>query len=233
MYHSITFEDKNTWDDWHLIPSSRPVIAPPEVKSRKLDIPGADGELNLTELLTGYPTFKNRTGSIEFIVANGYWSWDVAYSTIMGYLQGQPMKFILEDDPAYFYEGRCWVSEWKSDSYYSLITIDYDVYPYKQELVSSTEEWLWDPFNFETGVIRYTKDIAVDGEKVITIVGSQQRLCPVITCSDAMTVEFKGTSYSLTAGKQKIGGILFEPGDNILTFTGTGTITVDYRGGML
>lgn len=29
MYHSITIGDKNTWDDWKMIPVSRPVVAPP------------------------------------------------------------------------------------------------------------------------------------------------------------------------------------------------------------
>ena len=32
MYHSITIGDKNTWDDWHMIPVTPPVIAPPVEK---------------------------------------------------------------------------------------------------------------------------------------------------------------------------------------------------------
>ena len=28
MYHSITIGDKNTWDDWHLIPATRPLFHP-------------------------------------------------------------------------------------------------------------------------------------------------------------------------------------------------------------
>ena len=32
MYHSITIGDKNTWDDWKIIPVSRPVVAPPVEK---------------------------------------------------------------------------------------------------------------------------------------------------------------------------------------------------------
>lgn len=33
MYHSITIGDKNTWDDWKMIPVSRPVVAPRWKKS--------------------------------------------------------------------------------------------------------------------------------------------------------------------------------------------------------
>ena len=61
MYHSITFGDKNTWDDWHLIPSKRPSFNPPNVKSQYVDIPGGNGVLDLTESLTGYPLYNTRT----------------------------------------------------------------------------------------------------------------------------------------------------------------------------
>lgn len=135
MYHSITFGIKNTWTDWHLIPSSRPVFSPPPVKSKFIDIPGADGEVDLTALFTGGPTFGNRTGSFEFIVAPGYSSWDVTYSTIMNFLHGQRMNAVLEDDPLYFYNGRFSISEWRSDKAYSLITIDYSVGPHRQPVV--------------------------------------------------------------------------------------------------
>lgn len=135
MYHSITFGTKNTWDDWHLIPSSRPVFNPPPLKSKYVDIPGADGEVDLTELLTGSPKFGNRTGSLEFIVANDYLSWDVAYSTIMNYLHGQSMHAILEDEPLYYYDGRFSVNAWQSGKSFSVIAIDYNIKPHRQLIV--------------------------------------------------------------------------------------------------
>lgn len=135
MYHSITFGTKNTWTDWHLIPSSRPVFSPPPLKSKYIDIPGADGQVDLTTLLSGAPTFGNSTGSFEFIVADGYLSWEITYSMIMNHLHGQSMHAILEDDPLYFYDGRFSVSEWRSDKSYALITIEYTVGPHKQLVV--------------------------------------------------------------------------------------------------
>ena len=235
MYHSITFGDKNTWDDWHLVPSSRPVIAPPDVKSKTVDIPGADGELNLTELLNGRPTYQNRTGSIEFIVVNDYWDWDVAYSTIMNYLQGKSMKMVLEDDPAYYYEGRFAVSEWRSDKSWSLITIDYNVYPYKKDLSATDEDWLWDSFDFETQIIQNgMKNLMVDGVMTVTVEGSPQPVAPVITVSGPMTLSFNGIEKSMDkAGDYKYGDILFREGTNRITFRGNGNVTISYRGGRL
>ena len=166
MYHSITIGGKNTWDDWRLVPASRPVFNPPAQKVKTLEIPGGDGVIDLSQSLTGYPVYQNRTGSIEFIVMNDFKPWHMAYSDIMDYLHGQKLRAVLEDDPEYFYEGRFTINVWKSEKDWSRITIDYDVGPYKWSVLSSTDDWLWDPFNFQNGVIRPAvfKDIAVTEE---------------------------------------------------------------------
>ena len=52
MYHSITIGDKNTWDDWKMIPVSRPVVAPPVEKILSVNVPGRDGTTYLSKSLT-------------------------------------------------------------------------------------------------------------------------------------------------------------------------------------
>lgn len=138
MYHSIEFGDKNTWEDWHLIPTSRPVVSPPSPKTQSVEIPGANGQIDMTEALTGYPLYSNRTGSFEFIVVNDTYSlveyhedWAEVYSEISNYLHGRKMKMVLEDDPDWYYEGRFAVNAWKSGDHFSNITIDYNVDPFK------------------------------------------------------------------------------------------------------
>lgn len=72
--YTITFSNlngsKNTWSDWQLIPTSRPVAAPPEMNTHYVEIPGRNGVIDLSTFLTGEPTYKNRTGTWEFIVCN-------------------------------------------------------------------------------------------------------------------------------------------------------------------
>ena len=150
MYHSITFGDKNTWTDWHLVPSSRPVINPPKPKVQYVDIPGADGSIDLTESLAGRPVFSDREGSLEFYVLNDLdgvadYNWSTVYEEIMAYLHGKFMRMSLEDETVtddgtrteYFYEGRFSVNSWKSNEDRSTITIDYRLGPYKYEKRSS------------------------------------------------------------------------------------------------
>ena len=37
MYHSIIISGKNTYDEWGLVPMSRPVVNPPTVKTTYVD----------------------------------------------------------------------------------------------------------------------------------------------------------------------------------------------------
>lgn len=234
MYHSITFGDKNTWDDWHLIPKTRPLFNPPSVKTYYVEIPGGDGSLDLSTALTGRPTYKNRTGSWEFYVENGFKDWAVLYSEIMTYLHGRKMKAVLEDDPEYYYEGRFSVNTWKSDPNWSMITIDYEVGPYKRSHLNTGEDWEWDTFNFETDMIRSYKDLPVDGSLTVTVIGDAMPVPPTIVSSVAgMTVAKDGTTYTLSKGNNYISELTIQEGENTLVFGGTGTITILYERGRL
>lgn len=243
MYHSIIIGDKNTWADWYLIPSSRPVFNPPSPKTKFVDIPGSDWHLDMSTVLTGDIAYEARTGSIEFIVDNGFLSdyraekWHLLYSEILDYIHGQLMKATLEDDPAYYYEGRFSVNEWASEPKNSKITIDYTVNPYKLEVTSSLEDWRWDSFCFEDGIIREYKDLRVDGALEFVITGRRMVVVPsFIVASDdgrGMKVKFNGTTYDLPDGTSRVVNIRTVEGENKLTFIGNGTISIDYRGGRL
>ena len=131
MYHSIYFGTKNCYSDYHLIPSSRPVINPPEKKSNYIDIPGGNGSLDLSEALTGYPLFNNREGELEFYVENGH-SWTDIYSKLLNEVHGKYMDIILEDSQEWVYKGRLFVDEWESptDGTWSVVTMKYIIEPY-------------------------------------------------------------------------------------------------------
>lgn len=164
--HSVKFDDYDSWEDWRLIPTSRPVIAPPTERTSFVTVPGRHGKVDLSWALSGGPIYDNRTGTLEFIVVidNVVWnSWHIAYQTIMEALQGHRSKVILSDDPCFYYEGLCYVNSWTSDERYSTIKISYDLYPYKKRVVFSEGDWLWDPFDFENGVI----GDSVSGEEML------------------------------------------------------------------
>lgn len=133
MYHSIIIRVDgkyiNTWSDWHLIPSSRPVIAAAMERTKFVTVGGRSGVLDYSQTLSGRPVFDDRTGSIEFYVENDYWEWETAYVTICETLQGKRVQLALEDNPAHYYEGLLYVDKWASDKGHSKINLKYDLHP--------------------------------------------------------------------------------------------------------
>lgn len=151
----------DTWSDLHLIPASRPVIAPPKVRENYIEVPGAHGSVDLTDILIGRPLYENRTGSFDFYVDHTneeYDRWDYAYDKLLNLLNGFKKKIILKDSPSYYYEGRLSVNAWETDKLASQITLDYNVQPFKRMLWQTTDEWLWDPFDFVHGTIPPSRD---------------------------------------------------------------------------
>lgn len=163
-YHSLIFDtvatlnsqthtfggpdSKNTWNDWHLIPSKRPTVASPGVETNMVQIPGRSGSLDMSEYLTGGIVYGDRSGSWEFIVDNDHERWVTIKDKIMEYLHGKHLFVVLEDDPNFYYEGRFTLNEWRSEAVCSSIVINYVLGPYKTH-ISEIGGKLWDPFNFD------------------------------------------------------------------------------------
>ena len=250
MIQSITFGDKNTWDDWKILPTERPVFAPPEPKTTYIDIPGGNGALDLSESLTGYPIYENRTGSFTFRVMNDYVEWHERYTEIMEYLHGRSMNAILADDPNYFYKGRFTVDSWASGDTWSQITIGYTVDPYKWSVLSSVDPWLWDPFNFSNGVIleETFSSIKIDspnGWTASTFDANMFGRAPIsptfnVSDSNGLMVRFINTylgideTVYLIDGKNAIPDFVFYGQSSYtLMFKGVGTVSIEFRVGRL
>lgn len=229
MYFSIDFNDKNTWDDWHLVPMKRPAMSPPALKTQTVDVPGGNGVLDLSRTLTGYPVYKNRTGSIEFMVMNDYQEWIDLYDQILNYLHGRVMKMTFEEDPDYYYEGTMTVSGWNSDKDWSKITIAYDVGPYKWARVPRTEEIVLE--DSATAVTKQYSRLNFDAAPITPKL--------VVDCEDGVDVTFENAELGISYSKHFVNGT-HEPSDIVLygdsisfSFQGKGTVTLITRGGRL
>lgn len=228
----ILIGDKHTWKDWGLKLLTM-VIPMPEPKTNYVDIPGADGTADLTGILGGV-RFADREGiEFSFDVGVNYLEWHELTSQIAGYLHGQKMKIIIDSDPNYYYYGRLNLDSQKSDAVLGHLIISGTFEPYKNEILSSLDAWKWDSFSFSKGVIRNYKDIRIEGQKDVRIIGSRRVVIPTITSSTTMMVSFMGKAYYLTPGRNKLYDIAIPDGESILTFTGSGVVSIDYRGGIL
>lgn len=228
----VKFNEKHSLDDLGMY-LKRKVISAPEIQTNFISVPQRDGKIDLSESLTGLVKYYNRTIDMQFVFHDEFDNYQTKFSEIENYLHGKRMKLIFDDDIDNFYIGRLTVTTSETDKMLGVINISAECEPYKYDLTSSDELWLWDSFDFEDGIINEFIDVEVDGTETIELIAKRQVTYPTIASDSAMTVEFDGVEYSLSVGENKMYDILLPEGENELIFRGHGTVTIRYRGGSL
>lgn len=136
----------NTFTDWGLIPTGRLEVAPASFRAKYLEIPGRNGELDISDIQTGNALFKNRTGSWEFnIVPYGYAFTGSDTSTAMrnrtpadmqqliySRIHGKRAVVSVSSDLNHCYTGRLQVKSWSPGNTYTKISIDYNLDPVRE-----------------------------------------------------------------------------------------------------
>ena len=239
MEEFITFLDLkdnlilNTFNDFHLLLQDGLTIPTAEVKTETEDIPGTSDILDYTEALTGDVHYNQRPIHIELAGVKDYGEFLSVHSQIQNKLHGKKVKMIFSEDPGYYWIGRVSVGDVSPYDVLRNVILDVKVDPYKYEISSSAEDWLWDPFSFVDGIINECKDLVVDGTLEVSVYGRRKHVIPKIICDNAMTVTFNNVTYNLSAGTNEVLDIEILEGENKLTFEGNGTVSIDYRGGSL
>ena len=245
--HSILFGPLNgrsgvhTWNDWFLIPTSRPTMSLPGVSSRYVDIPGRNGGYDLSDYLTTGPIYTDRTGSFEFIVASDRTDWLTALRNVTTYLHGQRRNMILVDDRNWYYTGRFTVDSLKSDPASSKITISYRVAPFKISVDATyIDDTVWDPFNFITDIDwSVNSSITLHNERRTVSVAPSPATSNPLTVrfpessyqnGDRVTASFGGVTKVLTfAGQEEILGACNPFTSSEFVLEGTGTVESGWR----
>lgn len=233
MYPSVTINGIDMFQTYHAPLRELHSVQPPELKSFFQEVPGGDGSIDLSETNSGRPTYKRREITMKFQCEMPMNQWSATVSNILREFHGKEGKVIFEDDPDYYYIGRMAVSDYERVVRTGAFIITVNAEPYKYELVSSLEPWLWDPFNFRTGLIRSYGNLQVEGTRELVIPGTERWIIPVMEVTGSLSLTFEGVTYPLKAGRNKLYDVVIKDGDNLLIFTGNGTVSVDYRGGIL
>ena len=209
----IRFGDMHSYNDLKMILSGKDMGAP-AVKSKKLDIEGADSALDLTDFF-GEPKYEDVTHKFQFSTIVPYDEFMTLYSRIKNAIHGKKMRIILDDDPLFYWMGRIYVSGFTNEKSIGQVEVECDCEPYKYKLEKTT-------------VTR-----AVNGTDMIVLTNGRKRAVPEITTTGAMTIEYGGGSWALSSGSYTIPEIELVNGTNKLTVTGTGTITFTWQEGDL
>ncbi len=186
-------------------------ISPPKARTTTVEVPGRDGNLDITEALTGRVMYEDREISFIFRVPNPKEEWASVYSGVLNKIHGKKMDIVLDDDPDNTYTGRVSVDEFATNRTLAEIAVICVVNPKK---------------TYKTGV---KKTASVSGTKAITVTNSGIPVVPDITVDKAMDVAFGGKAYHLSPGKNKVFDILLPEGNSTLSFSGTGSVTVEFK----
>lgn len=135
MYHSVTIGDKNTWEDWRLIPGSPPTIPIPAIKKKFVELPAGNGSIDLTGFLANGPYYGMREGTWEFAITDQERTREETASMIAHYLHGKRFeKIVLEDDPEHYYSGRLEFGGIKVGKTFSTLSIAFTIDTFKHKL---------------------------------------------------------------------------------------------------
>lgn len=240
---SIYVEDSaktyHTLDDWGMALGNNNYIGVPEMETTYIQVPGRDGLIDVSEAIAGRRVYKKRALAFQLGGIRERLNWDGVISSLRNNVHGRVCRLTIDNDDGYYWRGRVFITDF--DRFRDLGTFTLSVPnadPYKYDATSSTEPWLWDPFNFETGVITQTGSETIVGSGSITIPKGHMLTCPDIVVSEKVSssfyVEFDGVSYELTTGSNIIPSIMIGGESEVtLNFTGSATVQVAYRGGSL
>ena len=212
----VQFGDYHTANDWNLILHEK-IVAPPVPKTNYVSVPGRDGDLDLSEALSGVVNYQDRKASYTFLLTDGTHADRVELiSQIIGVLHGQRVQIIDTDDyPDYYMIGRLSVTDVSNNNAYGILKIEAVCQPWRY------------------AINQKTKSVTVaqsDGTVTVTMTNSGYKtIAPTLTVTGSITLTYGSTSTTLSAGTYILAGLRFTPGVNTVTVAGTGSITISYQ----
>lgn len=245
LFNGITISVEGTsrkyhsYDDWGLYVTNTDCIGEPKQYTKYVEIPGRTGKVDLSESLSGRPIFLSRDIKVSLAGPKAKTGWDAVISTFRNKIQGHICRIVFDNDALHYWRGRVEIVNFSS----VLDLGKFDVHipeadPYKYSTTSSTEPWLWDPFNFLTDVITYLPSQQITGSGTVKIPAGNMLTTPELVVADivgdSFTVTYGGTTYNLVQGSNVIPPILVGGDAEVtLAFTGTAKVQVVYRSGSL
>ena len=239
IYVESTQRTFHTLDDWGFALGNNNYISDPEMETNYIDVPYRNGLIDASTALTGRPVYKKRKLSFNLGGKRPRLSWDAVISRLRNNIHGRTCQLTLDNDPNYYWRGRVYLQDFDRFRGLGTFTLNVpDAEPYKYNKYSSTDPWLWDPFNFETDTITQQGAWTISGTGSHSVPAGYMPTCPTFIVSDlvgqSITMENNGNTYTLTTGSNKFPEIMVN-GDTIETFdfTGTAKVQIVYRGGSL
>lgn len=211
---AFLFDQYDSWFGWHFLLTKKN-IQPPELKTNYVDLGGVSGSIDLSEALTGEPAYKDR------VITATFWSDDGTYDdreqtlrSIINCIHGKRMKIYEPDCPGYYFLGRVRVTSVKNTLAYAEFSI----------------EATCDPLRYGSSERRCTVSVENGESKEWKFHSTfAASVCPKLTVTGDISFTYDGITSDATAGEYLVAPFKLHPGDNVITVSGSGTLTITFR----
>ena len=217
MMGKVFFDGKDTYTEYGLLLASKS-ISLPEVRTNMIDVPGRDGLLDASEVLTGEVTYKNRTITLKLTGVDKVTgkTWPATISDFCNKVHGKRVKITFPEDTAHFYIGRCSVGKVGLVKMMQTIPVTVDC----------------DPWKYKNAKTTVSRDGLSTAYKQLSLPNERRPVIPTITVAQDTTLLWGSSTINISAGDHILPGIRLAAGSNILkakVASGTGSITVTYQ----
>lgn len=208
MMNGVLFGNKNSKDDYGAI-MNYARITPPSIKENYVDIAGGDSSIDLSEAVGGV-VFEDGKISFKFTLFTR-----AGINKMKNELHGKRLRILLEREPDFYYEGRLAVTSEQQVGNIHELYLDARVAPYKLEkqITIHNEE--------------------INGTKEIMLFNERMPVMPEITVKGDIQLCYEENRFALKTGLYNIPEITFYEGINRINVSGSGSIRLEYRKGML
>ena len=210
MLRDVSFNNKSAYDDFGIVLTAVD-ISLPMPKTFGIDIKGANGTLDLTEV-NGYVKYTNRVIKLQFEVLNDC-DYKTLISNISNYLHGKKVTVRFTDDYEYFYVGRAIINQHECIERKGVIVINVDCEPYKYTIRENVND------------IQLTNET-----KTLNIKTTNALIFLKVEVSGNVYMLIDGFKYPLVVGVQSF---TINNSCDVIKFEGNGTVKVSYRTGVL
>lgn len=196
-------------------------LAAPKPKTDYVSVWGRDGDIDLTESETdGQVFYENRELTMDMVYMGE--DWTDAYSELLDMLHGKECAVQFSNDPYWYWAGRIIASLYEHKPH--SLTMSGIMFPYKLSVAKVTRS--------------ATVSGAIESNGVdVVLPSSRMRVSPKVTVvagtGESVTLKWGSKTQTLSAGTYYVRGLKVGSDDVTIKVWGTGTVTFEYRKGML
>lgn len=207
MMTGVTIGGYDSKTTWGLILLDDLIVGTPELKSEWVDIPAADGSLNMSYALTGgEPTFQMREISFSlYPLGMNEQSAAAAKMELMTFCHGRETTLKIPEDPDHYFKGVFSIGE---KSGYNLLQIPVTVSAY--------------PYRYKNDLTQVQITVPSSRSGSVTLQNEGRRVIPefVTTATSSFTVTKGSSTYSFTNGTTSFPQLYLDAGSTTLSYTG-------------